>query len=471
MLRLDLHVKKLLLLCILVIGSAVVHAQDALAPSEQSPVSLPGWVVLVLEPIGQDRVRPVTGIVIAPQGLVIVPLDFAAEGDQIIVLDGGTDIATHGRAASIRQQFPELGLTVLSVNGLRRQPPKLSSSPLKNGDELWLTAFPPAELIAQGASPLKVQTQISLAADDSQNADSVQRPVSFAFDQVLPNVTGPLVDSCGFLVGFSTADGVQSMETSFAPGYLWSDGLQQVLSKLSISLAQSPCPVVDAAVVDETPIEHPQSEDSQSSPAQQPAEAEGDQSLDWRASPESVDTESGSSKGLVLLAVVLAALLVGTAFWLVYKKRSRNSVSDEESEDLSWQQVVMPSARPADTPAAQKLDSRADSIVEINGHLPNGKPFQASGGVTAAAVNIVIGREGTDIVIASSELNREHIRLGGSGDMLTISDLGSSRGTWINAVPCLKGEIMYITPGDTIYLGNVSFTIAVHAMNSPSRDS
>ena len=155
----------------------------------------------------------------------------------------------------------------------------------------------------------------------------------------------------------------------------------------------------------------------------------------------------------------------------MYKKRSKNSVGDEESEDLSWQQVVMPSARPADTPAAQKLDSRADSIVKIIGNLPNGKPFQASGGVTAAAVNIVIGRESADIVIDSSELDRQHIRLGGSGDMLTISDLGSSRGTWINAVPCLKGEIMYITPGDTIYLGNVSFTIAVHAMNSPSRDS
>jgi hypothetical protein len=45
--------------------------------------------------------------------------------------------------------------------------------------------------------------------------------------------------------------------------------------------------------------------------------------------------------------------------------------------------------------------------------------------------------------------------------MLTISDLGSSRGTWINRVPCLNREIMFIAAEDTIFLGDVSFQVTV----------
>jgi pSer/pThr/pTyr-binding forkhead associated (FHA) protein len=93
--------------------------------------------------------------------------------------------------------------------------------------------------------------------------------------------------------------------------------------------------------------------------------------------------------------------------------------------------------------------------------MSNGSPFTQRCEVSAAAVNAVIGRGPVDLIIDSQAVHREHARLGGSADLLTISDLGSPRGTWINRVPCLKGEIMFITPEDTIFLGDVSFQVAL----------
>jgi FHA domain len=117
--------------------------------------------------------------------------------------------------------------------------------------------------------------------------------------------------------------------------------------------------------------------------------------------------------------------------------------------------------RNTELPAVETVPEPSDCVLEINGNLPNGKPFQASCNVRSAAVDAVIGRGGGDITIDSQDVQRAHARIGGSVGMLTITDLGSSRGTWINRVPCLKGEIMFIGPDDLIFLGDVSFRIMV----------
>jgi pSer/pThr/pTyr-binding forkhead associated (FHA) protein len=44
---------------------------------------------------------------------------------------------------------------------------------------------------------------------------------------------------------------------------------------------------------------------------------------------------------------------------------------------------------------------------------------------------------------------------------MTLSDLGSRNGTFINSVPCLPGEIMFLEPGDDVHLGDVHFRIRV----------
>ncbi len=77
---------------------------------------------------------------------------------------------------------------------------KQAYEPLKEGEEIRLAAFPPAELIAEGAAPLAVAATVTI----SLASDLIPAAVSIVAEKALPNVTGPLLDSCGNFIGFSS---------------------------------------------------------------------------------------------------------------------------------------------------------------------------------------------------------------------------------------------------------------------------
>jgi hypothetical protein len=455
------HCRKFILWACLVVLSGNSLAQAPAGEIKPAAAALPGWIVLVLKPIGAERVRPVTGVVIAEQGLVIVPLDFAAPGDQIIVLDGGTDIIANGRAATVKQQITDAGLTVLSVPGLKRSPASLSAMLLADGENIRLAAFPPAEQIAQGAAPVWVETQVSVTSDASPAGGEAQSRAFFAAGKALPNVSGPLLDGCGNLIGFSSADGVQSMDTTKAPAYLWKDGLLRALQDLPLALTEAPCPAIAVAAPAETAAEAAAPQPDSVAPAPDSNEPDAPAAQDTTARVDASPTATPRSRLLPWLGLLAAAILAGL-LGLRYRRRvisTRRNVpagsAGMSAGEPQAQQI------PAAAPGPPDVASQADCVVEISGRLPDGTPFLGSCDVNGAAINLVIGRGRADIVIDSADVHREHARLSGSADMLTISDLGSSRGTWINRVPCLRGEIMYIGSEDTIFLGDVSFQVSV----------
>jgi len=127
--------------------------------SAQTTQPLSPSIVLVLKLVSASHVKPVTGVVVSGDGLVLVPADFVvgtpdAAAPEIIVLDGGTDIVTHGRPATVVQRSTAGGIAMLSVEGLERPGIVLSETAFKAGDEFHLVAFPPAAEIAKGAGPL-----------------------------------------------------------------------------------------------------------------------------------------------------------------------------------------------------------------------------------------------------------------------------------------------------------------------------
>ena len=87
--------------------------------AQQAPPMSPS-VVLVLKLVSATHVKPATGIVVSDKGLVLIPADFASADGEIVVLDGGTDILSHGRPANIITPSTAGGLAVLSVEGLKR---------------------------------------------------------------------------------------------------------------------------------------------------------------------------------------------------------------------------------------------------------------------------------------------------------------------------------------------------------------
>ena len=104
--------------CLLIVAGQCLAQTPAQTTLSQAD-SMPDWTVPVLRLVSATHVEPTTGVVISDSGLVLVPADFATIGDEIIVLDGGTDIIRNGRPATIIHRFPGEGLQVLSVTGLR----------------------------------------------------------------------------------------------------------------------------------------------------------------------------------------------------------------------------------------------------------------------------------------------------------------------------------------------------------------
>jgi len=99
------------------VALALVNARHCLGqdPAQMTMAqagSMPAWVVPVLRLVSSTHVEPTTGVVISSTGMVLVSDSFASAGDEIIVLDGGTDLVRNGRPAKILQRFPSKGLMV-----------------------------------------------------------------------------------------------------------------------------------------------------------------------------------------------------------------------------------------------------------------------------------------------------------------------------------------------------------------------
>ena len=85
----------------------------------------------------------------------------------------------------------------------------------------------------------------------------------------------------------------------------------------------------------------------------------------------------------------------------------------------------------------------------------------AGGAVPPHQISITIGRGDADISIEHATISRAHARVESDGKLMTLSDLGSRNGTFIDQVPCLPGEVLYFEADDKIFLGDVKLTIRV----------
>jgi pSer/pThr/pTyr-binding forkhead associated (FHA) protein len=482
--------------CWLLLALSESTAQSPGADYLTQTAAMPAWTVPVLRLVSATHVEPTTGVVISDSGLVIVPGDFASTGDEIIVLDGGTDLIRNGRPAKIERRFGGEHLLVLSVRALRRQGVKLSADSLADGSAVSLFAFPPAELIAQGEPPLNIPAQIALLDESGKTTISGRTP--------LPNVSGALVDSCGNLVGISAADGVQSMSTSESPQYHWKDVLLRVFAELQIdaevvtcgdtaSTTEAPAPPEEETALpkhepaveetQETPEasqeNEPQEDPEEASRTEEESEVEEEQVLaeepatgleslppDESAFDENrtmAEDEGEDGGGFpAWLSLLAAVVLFGLAF-LVHRLRGKQGDAPSDEADSSPTQELAPAVNDGTTQDGDNesdyISPGLDSRLAVRGVLPSGEHFEKSCAVSQHAVNVVIGRSNADISIDSPAISRLHAGLNGAGDMLTLSDLGSSNGTSINGVPCLEGETMYIGPGDTIVLGDVRISV------------
>lgn len=67
-----------------------------------------------------------------------------------------------------------------------------------------------------------------------------------------------------------------------------------------------------------------------------------------------------------------------------------------------------------------------------------------------------VGRENAAITVAEQSLSRHHAELVRSGDSVTLTDVGSTNGTYVNGVKLVSTTVLQ--PGDTVQFGAAQFT-------------
>jgi predicted component of type VI protein secretion system len=87
------------------------------------------------------------------------------------------------------------------------------------------------------------------------------------------------------------------------------------------------------------------------------------------------------------------------------------------------------------------------------------KPME--GREVEAVAGAVIGREGTDIVLADPEVSRRHAAIREHGGGVAIEDLGSTNGTMVNDRK-IQG-VQPLNDGDTLRIGNTVFRVRATA--------
>ena len=123
-----------------------------------------------------------------------------------------------------------------------------------------------------------------------------------------------------------------------------------------------------------------------------------------------------------------------------------------------------PRSAPVDDLEHLDMDARpagCDGVLVVDGFLDAETPFKRFCFVDTGNVSIVIGRGDAEIRIEHPAISRSHARVEADSHSMTISDLGSSNGTFIRDIPCLPGEVMFIDDDEEIFLGEVRFRIQV----------
>ena len=90
-----------------------------------------------------------------------------------------------------------------------------------------------------------------------------------------------------------------------------------------------------------------------------------------------------------------------------------------------------------------------------------GQRFELEGGRT-------IGREGADITLDDDQVSRSHARVSVAGATITIEDLGSTNGTFVNGAK-IDGATTLV-PGDMVRIGATTFALEAEAEAEVERE-
>jgi hypothetical protein len=175
---------------------------------------------------------------------------------------------------------------------------------------------------------------------------------------------------------------------------------------------------------------------------------------------------------------LLVPLLAALVFWRARRtNRGTASISsapstEPETTELGKSPAIGPQQPGAAEGAAaipdlESLPPGCRGMLLFDGRTAGGESLRTYCTFGRGDLDIIIGRGADGLDVRSAAVSRAHARIAGLPGRLTLSDLGSSNGTFINGIPCLGGEIMYVSENDAIQIGDVRARLSVRTRSGP----
>jgi hypothetical protein len=374
------------------------------------------------------------------EALIAVPASLAAGDAELFVLDGGTDLTLHGRAAARVSPETEGPLAVLAVPGLQRPAIRATFNPPEVDHELRLAAWPNADRMAAGDLPYWVPINVGGVSPGQRQA--------LLDGQSVPNVSGPLLDLCGQWAGMVIAAD-NTADPAAAPRILLNDALLEAAELMGIALRREACAEV-------APIGGQAAAARPAAPTPAPSRAPA------RSSSGMLDNILKDAQlGLGSVVFVLSVVVAGLVFWIAVKRRTaaqrrRKLKRTLQTETVTFSSTGLPERQTRAEPTTfepKTAPPQSRGWLRIEGNHADGRPLRAVTALRDGKFQAVIGRAGVELSADGPGISRRHAAITVEGGRMTLTDLGSRNGTFVNGVRCLPDEVFVITDKDKILLG------------------
>jgi hypothetical protein len=204
-----------------------------------------------------------------------------------------------------------------------------------------------------------------------------------------------------------------------------------------------------------------------------PKAAEGSEKAAGEEAPNEDESKpaSGPSFLSTLLNLAIALAIIGGASYFVWRWIKSNPERAKEALAQAGIQDPGAGADPADLPPPPAPSQKPMERIILDGSAPIPAPAPSAAPVMAAANprlvlasgdlflvpdgEATVGRdEGREWRIeGESSVSRLHARLIRTGDDVTLSDAGSTNGTWVNGEKIIGARLL--KPGDQVLIGSV----------------
>lgn len=444
-------------LIILAVLAALTWAGSTHAQGLPTRSSMPDPVVLVVKRVADDAVVPTTGVVAgrtrAGVSLVVIPASFLDDENPIFVMDFGTDLLLDGLPAEPYRLSPDSDLAVIAVEGMQRRPIRVTFNPPEVAHEVRLAAWPPTDMMAAGAPPYWIPVDVA--------GKRTGEPQELVANASVPSFTGPLIDLCGQWVGMVLAGRTSDSGSEIPSRVILNDELLRLSELLELDLQLESCAQVAPAggIVQTAPPAGVSS--------YEPTTAGNMSAIERLAKDANI--------GIGALVFLLSAIISGILFWYLVKRRAaaqrrRKIQRSLATETMTFSASGLPTRMTREDPKTFNPPSRppgTNGWLGIVGTHADGRPLRAVTAITEGKFQAVIGRAGVALSADGPGISRKHAVIVSEGGRLTISDLGSRNGTFVNGVRCQPDEVFYIEPGDKVLLGAAEVTLTL----KPATDS